>query len=89
MWKPIRTSNSRRTNFEDLGSCNTARLAEYPFKNDRISDSHPIRVAATKTTLYDLDTGEIIAWVAPGFTFYWAHWHPHVCPDGWQGETPA
>ena len=60
---------------------------DYEFTEDRISDAHPIRVAATRTTIYDRDTGAVIARIEPGYEFYWCHWHAHVCPEGWKGEV--
>ena len=44
--------------------------------------SHPIPVMATRTELLNMDTGEVLAEVKPGFEFYWNHQHPHVFSVG-------
>ncbi len=87
MSKPVPTCNSRETNFTEQGNCSPDDLDSYAFEADRPASAHPIRLAATKDTIYDRDTGEIVARVEPGYEIYWAHWHPHICPEGWRGEV--
>lgn len=57
--------------------CKPEDLADYDFAGNS-GDQHTIKMAATRTTLYDFHTGKVIATVAEGYEFYWGHYHPHV-----------
>ena len=50
---------------------------------------HPVPMAITSTTLYNMETGEVMAVAQPGFYFYWFHSHPHIAPVGWDGVFPC
>jgi len=84
----MQTINRAATEMYEPGNCSPGDLHSYTFDLDPNWVSHPIRMAATETTIYDMNTGKVIARVEPGYEFYWCHHHPHVCPKGWKGDLP-
>jgi len=57
--------------------CPPEKLSDYDFSYNS-AVTHPIKMAATKNTLYDFHTGKVIATIVDGYEFYWGHYHPHV-----------
>ena len=67
----------------DLHHANSrANLDSIDWDRGRQAKTHPFRVRVTPSTIYNQDTGEVVATVAPGYEFYYAHQHPHIAPVG-------
>ena len=64
-----------------------ANLDAVKWDTDRQAKSHPFRVRVTPTTVYNHETGEVVATAAPGYEFYYAHNHAHLAPIGYDTEA--
>ena len=63
-------------------------LQDHDWDNDDTikMEHHAVIMKGNKGELIDLHTGAVIATAAPGYEWYFAHGHPHICPEGWKGE---
>lgn len=69
---------------QDLHHANSRTpLEKVNWDKDRQAKTHPFRVRVTQTTIYNHETGEVVATAAPGYEFYYAHNHPHIAPVGY------
>ena len=72
----------------DLHHANSrANLDSIDWDRGRQAKTHPFRVRVTPSTIYNQDTGEVVATVAPGYEFYYAHQHPHIAPVGYDTQA--
>ena len=72
----------------DLHHANSrAKLDSVDWAKGRQANTHPFRVRVTPTTIYNQETGEVVATIAPGYEFYYAHQHPHIAPVGYDTEA--
>lgn len=72
----------------DLHHANSrVNLATVDWDKGRQAKTHPFRVRVTPTTIYNQDTGEVVATTAPGYEFYYAHQHPHIAPVGYDTKA--
>ena len=72
----------------DLHHANSrVNLSTVDWSKGRQAKTHPFRVRVTPTTIYNQDTGEVVATIAPGYEFYFAHQHPHIAPVGFDTEA--
>jgi len=63
-------------------------LQDHDWANDNTIKMkfHAVIMKGNKRELKDLYTGAVLATAAPGYEWYFAHGHPHICPEGWKVE---
>lgn len=62
-------------------------LANVDWSKEYFSVSHPVRVITDGRRLIDYDSHVVIATLPPGYAWFFAHDHPHVCREDWDGAT--
>lgn len=72
----------------DLHHANSrVNLDSVDWDRGRQAKTHPFRVRVTSSTIYNQETGEVVATAAPGYEFYYAHQHPHIAPVGFDTKA--
>lgn len=59
------------------------QLVKLDWLDTKQPSNHPFKVRVTPAVVYNLETGEHVATVAPGYRFAWVHEHVHIVPQDW------